>query len=59
MITYAGGVRRVYWNPTKKVTVKTAKSATFKVGVFGKRTKIKGGSRQSVDYRPLMVRSKA
>ena len=59
VITYAGGVRRVYWNPTKKVTVKTAKSATFKVGVFGKRTKIKGGSRQSVDYRPLMVRSKA
>ena len=59
VITYPGGVRRVYWNPTKKVTVTTAKTATFVVGVYGKRTAIKGGSRKTVDYRPLMVRSKS
>lgn len=57
VIAYPGGVRRVYWNPTKKVTVTTVRSATFKVGVYGARTKIKGGSRLKVDYRPVMVRS--
>jgi hypothetical protein len=59
VIAYPGGVRRVYWNPTRTVKVTTAKKATFKVGVYGKRTPIKGGSRQKVDYRPLMVRSKS
>jgi hypothetical protein len=58
VIKYAGGVRRVYWNPTKKVKVTTVKSATYKMGVYGKKLTIKGGSRQSVDHRPLMVRSK-
>jgi hypothetical protein len=58
VIKYAKGVRRVYWNPTKKVKVTTVKSATFKMGVYGKKATIKGGSRQTVDYRPLMVRSK-
>jgi hypothetical protein len=58
VIKYAKGVKRVYWNPTKRVKVTTAKSATFMVGVYGKRTAIKGGSKKYVDYRPLMVRSK-
>ena len=58
VITYAGGVRRVYWNPTKRVTVTTARTATYKVGVTGTKIAIKKGSRQPVDYRPLMVRSK-
>jgi hypothetical protein len=57
VITYSGGVRRIYWNPTRKVTVTTAKSATFKVGVYARRIAIKGGSRLTVDYRPVMVRS--
>ena len=43
-IAYKRGVRRVYWNPTKRVTVTTARSATYKVGVYGTRTKLKGGS---------------
>lgn len=58
VIKYAKGVKRVYWNPTKRVKVKTAKSATFMVGVYGKRISIKGGSSKYVDYRPVMVRSK-
>jgi hypothetical protein len=59
VIKYSGGVKRVYWNPTKRVKVTTAKSATFMVGVYGKRTSIKGGSKKTVDYRPVMVRSKS
>ncbi len=59
VITYAGGVRRVYWNPTKRVKVTTVRTAKFKVGIYGTRTKIAGGSRVKVDYRPVMVRSKA
>ena len=58
MITYSGGVKRIYWNPTKRVKVKTVESATFMVGIYGKRTTIRGGSSKYVDYRPLMVRSK-
>ena len=58
VITYSGGVKRVYWNPSKTVTVTTAKTATFKVGIYGLRSKVKGGSKIRVDYRPVMVRSK-
>ena len=59
VITYSGGVRRVYWNPTKRVRVTTVRSAHYKVGVYGVRAKIKGGSTIKVDYRPVMVQSKA
>ena len=59
VIKYRGGVRRVYWNPTKVVKVRTAKNATYAVGVYGQRRMIKGGSVQRVDYRPLMVRSRS
>ena len=58
VIKYAKGVRRVYWNPKKKVKITTVKSATYKMGVYAKKATIKGGSRQTVDHRPLMVRSK-
>jgi len=58
VIKYAGGVRRVYWNPTKRVKVTTARTATYKVGLYGVRAKIKHGARITVDYRPVMVRSK-
>jgi len=59
VIKYAGGVKRVYWNPTKTVKLTAVRNATFKVGVYGKRTAIKGGAPLTVDYRPLMVRSKS
>ena len=57
VIRYRGGVKRIYWNPSKKVRVTTVKGATFKVGVLGKKLKVKGGARLLVDYRPVMVRS--
>jgi hypothetical protein len=58
VITYAKGVRRVYWNPSKKVTVHAAKGSTYRVGVYGVRSRVKGGAAVKVDYRPVMVRSK-
>jgi hypothetical protein len=58
VITYAHGVRRVYWNPNQTVQVTVARSATYKVGVYGTRTKIKGGSHLRVTDKPVMVRSK-
>ena len=58
VITYAHGVRRVYWNPDHRVHIRVAKSATYKVGVYGARTKIDGGSRLRVNDKPVMVRSK-
>jgi hypothetical protein len=57
VLTYSGGVRRVYWNPTKKVRVTTAKGARYKVNVYGVRVKIKGGSSISVTQQPVMVPS--
>ena len=58
VLRYGAGVRRVYWHPSKRVKVTTAKSATFMVRGDGNRTKIKGGSKQYVGYLPLMVRSR-
>ena len=58
VVKYAGGVRRIYWNPSKTVRVKTATSATFRTGVYGVRKTMRGGATIKVDYRPVMVRSK-
>jgi hypothetical protein len=58
VIRYAHGYKRVYWNPIKTVRVRAAKGATFKVGVFGVRNKVRSGGKIKVDYRPVMVRSK-
>jgi hypothetical protein len=59
-LTYRGGVKRIYWNthPTKRVKVTMPKTATYGISLYGKKTKIKGGSKKYVDYRPLLVRSK-
>ena len=35
VIKYRGGVKRVYWNPNKRVKIRTAKSATFAVNTTG------------------------
>jgi hypothetical protein len=57
LLTYAGGVRRVYWNPTRKARVATAKGARYKVGVNGLRVRIKRGSSITVNQQPVMVPS--
>ena len=58
MITYSGGVRRVYWNPTKKVTVVDGQGRHLKVGIYGMRKAVKSRAKVTVDYRPVLVRSK-
>ena len=59
VIAYRGGIKRVYWNPARTVKLTAARNATFKVGVYGKRTAVKGGATITVDHRPVMVRSKS
>jgi len=56
-VTAKGNVKRVYWNPTRTVKVTTAKSATYRASMYGKSTRLKGGSKLRVDYRPVLVRS--
>ena len=58
VVEYKKGVRRIYWNPTKRVKVRTAKSATYMTGVYGVRKSIRGGSMKAVDSSPVMVRSR-
>jgi hypothetical protein len=57
--TFGAGksVRRVYWNPTRRVTVRVAKSATTRTTLYGVTARQKGGSALKVDYRPVLVRS--
>jgi hypothetical protein len=57
VIRYNRGFKRVYWNPTKKVTVLAAKGATYKVGIYGVRKAVKSRAKVTVDYRPVLVRS--
>jgi hypothetical protein len=52
------GTRRIYWNPTRKATVKLAGGARRKQTEYGAVFPVKGGHNLSVDYRPVMVDSK-
>ena len=54
---YAGGVKRIYWNPSRKVTVRVVKSARATVSLYGVERAISGGSAIGVGTRPVMVRS--
>ena len=49
------GIRRIYWNPTRSVTVRLAPGAREKQTISGGYTSVKGGSNLKVDYRPVMV----
>jgi hypothetical protein len=49
------GTRRIYWNPHRKATVRLAANAHHAQGILGAVTKVKGGSKLTVDYRPVMV----
>ena len=55
---YGSGVKRVYWNPSRKASVTTAKSATRLTYQSGGSTAIRGGKRIGVDFAPVMVRSR-
>ena len=49
------GVRRIYWNPSGKATVRVSKYAHHVQGVFGGITSIKPGSLLTVTAQPVMV----
>jgi len=57
-VSVKGGLARIYWNPTRTVTVTTARTATSRTTQYGRTAHIKGGSALRVDYRPVLVRSK-
>jgi hypothetical protein len=52
------GVKRVYWNPSKRVKVATPSTAKYSVTLYGVRKRVKQGKNLRVDYKPVMVYSK-
>ena len=57
-VNYADGVRRIYWNPTRTVSIRTAPGTTQWVNLQGAATRIGSGKALSVDFAPKMVRSR-
>ena len=57
-VTYSGGVKRIYWNPSGKRSVETVRSATKLVDLRGDAEKLKGGESLRVGTSPVMVRSR-
>jgi polysaccharide biosynthesis protein PslG len=51
------GTRRIYWNPTRRASVVLAPGASYRQEQDGGIHAVKGGSRLTVDYRPVMVES--
>jgi hypothetical protein len=49
------GTRRIYWNPFHTATVRLASNAGHAHGVLGGVNNVAGGSKLTVDYRPVMV----
>jgi hypothetical protein len=50
------GKGRVYWNPTRTVTVRVARNVSSRTSLYGVKARLKGGSALKVDYRPVLVR---
>jgi hypothetical protein len=55
---YSDGVRHIYWNPTRKASIRTPATTTNWVNLYGTSTRIKSNKSLSVDYAPKMVRSR-
>ena len=51
------GKGRVYWNPTRTVTVRVARNVSSRTSLYGVKARLRGGSALKVDYRPVLVRS--
>ena len=51
----ASGTRRIYWNPFRRATVTLSAGARHVHGLLGGTRNVAGGSRLTVDYRPVMV----
>lgn len=57
-VRYSGGVKRIYWNPSRRVTIRTDSSATRMTTMSGESTRIRGGKSIRVKFSPVMVRSR-
>ena len=56
-VRYSGGVKRIYWNPSRTSTIRAIGSATYTEGMLGARRTLHGGEHLSVGYAPILVRS--
>jgi hypothetical protein len=56
-MTYSGGVKRVYWNPSRNTSVHAVASARAAVNLLGSARILRGGERIAVTASPVMVRS--
>lgn len=54
VVTDAGGTRHIYWNPFHRARVRLPAYVGHRQGVLGATGSVSGGSRVSVDFRPVM-----
>jgi len=57
-VHYPGGVKRIYWDPSGRTTIRAVGSSTYAEGMLGARRTLHGGERLSVGYGPILVRSR-
>ncbi len=57
VVKYSGGVRHIFWNPTRRVSIKTPAHTTSWTSLGGVSTRIRANKSLSVDFAPKMVRS--
>jgi polysaccharide biosynthesis protein PslG len=57
VVRYSGGVKRIYWNPSRRSSVRAVGSSTYTEAMLGARRTLHGGERLSVGYAPILVRS--
>jgi hypothetical protein len=59
VVRYAGGVRRIYWNPRREVRVPLSAAAGYRQTAFGGRSGLRrSGGEIRVGYEPVMVDSR-
>ena len=56
--SYGDGVKRIYWNPSRLVTIRAVGSATRMENLRGTREKLSGGEGVRVGKAPILIRSK-
>ena len=56
-LAYSGGIKRIYWNPSRKVYLRAVKSAHYSIGINGVRRSLSGGSQIGVGLTPVLVGS--
>jgi hypothetical protein len=55
LVSDATGTRHIYWNPFHRASVRLPAYVRHRQGVLGTTGSVDGGSRMTVDFRPVMV----